>query len=66
MFAVDEVSVTSRCAFSGAPEGGGAERSMSGQTKPDGEERVKTGAGQRERRPADGPEAAELRAADQR
>lgn len=39
---------------------------MSRQAKPDGEERVKGGAGQRERRQADAPETAELRAADPR
>lgn len=50
----------------GASEGGGAERPMSGQAKPDGEEGVKSGAGQRARRQADAPEAAELRAADPR
>lgn len=52
--------------LSGASEGGGAECSMSGQTKPDGEEGVKGGAGQRERCQTDSAEAAELRAADQR
>lgn len=44
----------------GASKGGGAERSMSRQTKPDGEERVKSGAGQRARCQTDSPETAEL------
>lgn len=52
--------------FSGSPEGGGAERSISGQTQPDGEEGVKTGAGERERHQADPAETAELRTTDQR
>lgn len=52
--------------LSGAAKGGGAERPMSRQTKPDGEERVKSGAGQRERCQTDSPETAELWAADQR
>lgn len=52
--------------FSGSPESGGAERSISGQTKPDGKERVKARAGERERRPADTTETAELRTTDQR
>lgn len=51
---------------SGSPEGGDAERSVSGQTQPDGEERVKTGAGERERRPTDAAETTELRTTDQR
>lgn len=52
--------------FSGAPEGGSAECSVSRQTEPDGEERVKSRAGQRERRQTDSPETTELWAADQR
>lgn len=54
-------TVMQRClCFSGSLEGGGGELSFSGQTQPVGEERVKSGAGARERRPTDTTETAEL------